>query len=91
MENVQEGEVIHTITEEEIKENNLEGQVEPGEEVVLPAEENQLSPEDEAILQEARKDKIRKECAAEIDKILTKYGMTLVPTGIAVVENNQVK
>ncbi len=91
MENVQEGEVIHTITEEEIKENNLEGQVEPGEEVVLPAEENQLSPEDEAILAEAKKEKLRKDCASEIDQVLIKYGMTLVPTGIAVVENNQVK
>lgn len=32
-------EIIHTVTEEDIKENGLEGQLEVGDEVILPAVE----------------------------------------------------
>lgn len=72
-----------------MEETIVEGEVinTPVEEVTTPAKE--LSAEEQAILETAKAEKLRKECAAEVDAVLNKYGMTLVPTGIAVVENNK--
>lgn len=43
----EEDTIIHVVTEEDIKENNLEGIVEPGDEIEIPTQEPRLVNEDD--------------------------------------------